>query len=77
MTPCIHRGPALFTLRNQLCGSRGSREPVYRCSIYTICTHRKYRHGQTEQVCLACDEYQPQQEANTNGKKQDDAPGSG
>jgi hypothetical protein len=50
-------------------------EPVYRCTLHVICTHRKYRHGQTEQVCLACDDYQPQQEA-TN-EAQDTAPGIG
>jgi hypothetical protein len=50
-------------------------EPVYRCTIHVICTHRKYRHGQTEQVCLACDDYQPQQEA-TSARKDPEATGS-
>lgn len=76
MTPCTHRGPAVFTVHSKLCGSRGAREPVYRCSIYTICTHRKYRHGQTEQVCLACDDYTPT-EATNNGNTKDTAPPAG
>lgn len=57
MTPCIHRGEVVFDLPNRLCGLRGQLEPVYRCRLYVICTHRKYKHGQAEQVCLACDDY--------------------
>ena len=75
MTPCTHRGPIAFHLRSHLCGSRGVMEPVYRCTLHVICTHRKYRHGQTERVCLACDDYPPQQEA-TSARKDPEATGS-
>jgi hypothetical protein len=74
MTPCKHLGPIAFHLRSHLCGSRGVMEPVYRCKLHVICTHRKYRHGQTEQVCLACDDYQPQE---ATDEAQDTAPGTG
>jgi hypothetical protein len=49
-------------------------EPVHRCTLHVICTHRKYRHGQTEQVCLACDDYQPQE---ATDEAQDTAPAAG
>lgn len=57
MTQCIHRGEVWREVVNRLCGMRGQLEPVYRCRLHVICTHRKHRHGQTERVCLACDDY--------------------
>jgi hypothetical protein len=74
MTPCIHRGEVWREAINKLCGYRGQPEPVYRCRLHTICTHRKYKHGQPEQVCLACDDYTTTEA--TNGE-QDTAPDSG
>jgi hypothetical protein len=68
MTPCTHRGLFVFDVRSQLCGCRGTREPVYRCGLHVICTHRKYRHNQTEQVCLACDDYTTEE---TDGQTDD------
>ena len=56
---CIHRGEIWTHLPNKLCGLRGTLEPIYRCRLHVICTHRKYRHGQTEKCCLACDDFSP------------------
>ena len=58
MTPCIHRGEVFREAVNQLCGYRKQKEPIYRCTLHVLCTERKYRFGQTERVCLACDDYQ-------------------
>lgn len=57
MTPCTHRGPVWRHVTSKLCGSRGAQVPIYRCSLHTICTLTKYRHGQPERCCLACDDY--------------------
>ena len=56
MIPCPYRGEVWNSFPNRLCGRRGELEPVYRCELYTICTYRPYKHGQTERVCLRCEQ---------------------
>jgi hypothetical protein len=57
MTPCTHLGEVWRHVPSKLCGTRGVHVPIYRCPLHVICTLTKYRHGQLERCCLACDDY--------------------
>jgi len=59
MTPCTHLGEVWRHVQSKLCATRGVQVPIYRCEKYVICCETKYRHGQSERCCLACDDYKP------------------
>ena len=73
MTPCTHRGEIWRNVPSKLCGSRRQLVPIYRCSLHTICTPTKYKHGQPETCCLVCDDYQPCETKEAQHDQEDDA----
>ena len=70
---CRHRREVWRYAINKLCGYRGQSVPIYRCTLHTICTQTKYRHGQLERCCLACDDYTCQTKK-ANHDREDNAP---
>ena len=77
MTPCTHLGLVWRHVTSKLCGSRGAQVPIYRCDLHTICTLTKYRHGQPERCCLACDDYQPCETKEAQHDPKDSPPAGG
>jgi len=73
MTPCTHLGEVWRHVPSKLCGTRGVHVPIYRCPLHVICTQTKYRHGQPERCCLACDDYEPCQTKEAQHDPEDNA----
>jgi hypothetical protein len=63
MIRCTHRGEVWHEMVSNLCGWRGTKQPVYRCELHILCTYRPVRSDQRERVCLRCsDAQEPEKE---------------
>lgn len=55
MIECPYRKEQVHQLKSDLCGWRGTMQPIFRCELFQLCTYRPVRSDQKERVCLRCE----------------------